>query len=162
MQINLLKKTVLFVLGFGVFLYFIKLSNEAHLESTILFTIGSLFIFLGLRLQKDNDDVIKHGIKTKAQVVNFIKDFYVTRKGRMEICYYPIIKFKNKNQIEITKKLEYHISQEYMNQFIKIIYLKRGDHYEITVDKKNKSFTFYHIFYIVGILFISIAFFIYL
>ena len=160
MKLNRLKGAAIFILIFGVFLFIIKSYDEEHLESTFFFTIGSLFIFLGFKFKREIHLISINGIKTKAQIINFIKDVHITKNGGRRIYYYPIIKFTDINQLEVTQKLDYNISRKHINQFVKITYLKTGANYDILLNKK-KAFSIYNMFFIIGTLFLFSAFFFY-
>lgn len=162
MQLKLLKQTAIFILIFGVFLYIVKSYDETNLKSTFFFTIGGLLIYLGYKLNKENDVILTNGVKTKAKVINFIKDQYISNKGHINVYYYPVIRFTDVNQLEVSQQLDISISRKFMNQFISIKYLKKDDGYDIILDKKNELFKIYYAFYLLGALFLFIAFYFYI
>jgi len=162
MQLKLLKQTAIFILIFGAFLFVVKTFDETHLESTFSFTIGGLLIYLGYKFNKDIDEILINGIKTKAQVINYIKDKHVSNKGHINVYYYPVIRFTDVNQLEVTQQLDISISRKFMNQFISIKYLKNDDSYDIILDEKNELFKIYYVFYLLGAFFLFIAFYFYI
>jgi hypothetical protein len=158
MRLNLIKRTFIFIVIFVVLLFILKSIDEEHLQSTSFFTLGSLTIYLGFKFNREIDLISTNGVKTKAQVIDFIKDDYVTKNGGTRIYYYPIIKFTDFNQLEITQNLDYSISKKLINKFIKITYLKTDNNYDIILNKK-KVLSIYNLFFLIGAVLLFFAFF---
>ena len=94
------------------------------------------------------------GIKTKATIVDYVQEVSKDKK----ITYYlPVIEFKNKYGIKVTKKLDSGISSKHKSKDLEIIYIQKDDEYEILINDSIWRLYFPLGFSILGGFFLVIA-----
>ena len=131
-----------------------------NLIGTIIFLIvGVGFFYAGYYVKNSNRRIQIIGTKTKAQIIDFIKDQSKDADGDSHVYHFPIVMFTDKNGIEITQKLDSSENPKRINEQIDIIYLKRDNEYEIIIDNEFWKVYFPLFFIIFGILFFGIGIF---
>jgi hypothetical protein len=148
------KQGIVFVFGIIIVILFIWINNN-HNELVLpaaWFLIGGGFLYRGFSFWKSSRDIKENGIKTDAQVIDY-KTTSIGSNNSSKKSYYPIITFKNEDGKKLTQELKVSDTSRSLNKTIAIIYLKKGNDYEIIKD--SKLWTIYY-----PILYIAIGLFI--
>ena len=139
----------------GVFVIaFITLKeySEDFTVGIIFFICGIGFLFAGFYMRNTNRRIETNGIKTKAKIIDFVED-----RVNDSLYHFPVVRFTDKNGIATTQKLNSSANPKKINQFIDIIYLKKGNDYEIMINSTFWKNYFPMAFIIGGFLFSGIG-----
>lgn len=144
------KQGIIFVFGIIIVILFIWINNN-HNELVIpaaWFLIGIGFLYRGFSFWKSSHEIKENGIKTVAKIIDY-KTTSIGSNNSSKKSYYPIITFKNQNGTELTQELKVSDTSRNLNKTIAIIYLKKGNDYEIIKD--SKLWTVYYPMLYIGI-----------
>lgn len=118
-------------------------------------------IYAGSSIKKHNRNMEKNGIRTKAKIIDF---HIVERQSNLRRTsmrqqkvkyYYPIILFTDLNSNSITQQMPDASSvPKKINDMIDILYLKKGDKYEVIDDTTWRKSYLPTILIIIGIYFL--------
>lgn len=123
--------------------------NDDLIGPFIFLIVGGAFIYSGFHFRNSSIRVQTKGIRTKAKITGFVEEKIEDADGDSNTYYFPIVKFTDRNGIETTQKLDSSENPKKINELIEIIYLKKGDEYEII---RNSEFwkSYFHLTFIIG------------
>ncbi|WP_108808649.1 hypothetical protein [Aquimarina spinulae] len=125
---------------------------ENLIGAFVFLIVGGGFLYAGYYIRNSNLRIETNGIKTKAEIVDFIKERSEDIDGYSSVYHFPIVRFTDINGIETTQKLNSSSDPKRINQLIDIIYLKKGNQYEIMMNSEFWKNYFPMIFIIGGVL----------
>ncbi|WP_242134275.1 DUF3592 domain-containing protein [Aestuariivivens marinum] len=130
---------------------------ENLIGAIVFLIVGGGFLYAGYYIQNSNRRIQTKGTKAKAQIIDFVEDQIKDFDGNSHVYHFPIVKFTDKNGVEITQKLDLSEPQKRINELIDIIYLKKDNEYELIINNVFWKTYFPIIFIIGGFLFSGIG-----
>ncbi len=130
---------------------------ENLIGAAVFLFVGGAFLFVGYYVRSSNRRIQANGIKTKTKIIDFVTERIKNTDGDSNIYHFPIVRFTDKNGIETIQKLDSSESPRRINQPIDIIYLKKGNDYEIMIDSTYWKTYFPMIFITLGFIFSGIG-----
>lgn len=126
------------ILPIGLLLAIIVLYNysEDLTVGFIFLIVGAVFLYAGFFVYNSHQRIITKGIKTKAKIIDFLEKKLSDGDDGYRLYHFPIVSFTDKNGIEATQQLDCSENPKKVNQIIDIVYLKKGNEYEIVIDNK--------------------------
>jgi len=155
MNIDLKKHILPF--GILVLLFWLSKSFEEYIGAVVFLIVGSGFLFAGYSVRNSNHRIQTSGIKTKAKIIDFVEERSKDSDGYSQVYHFPIVRFKDKNGIETTQKLDSSANPKRINELIDIMYLKKDNEYEIMINSDFWKKYFPLILIIGGFLFSGIG-----
>ena len=157
MKINFKKHILQF--GIVVLLFWLGKSYNEYIGTVIFLVLGSGFLFAGYFIRNSNRKIQANGIKTKAKIIDFVKTRSMDEGQDISFLYhyFPIVRFTDRNGIEITQKSNWSANPKRINEIIDIMYLKEGNKYEIMINSDSHKEYFPMVFIISGFLFLGIG-----
>ncbi|MEL6812738.1 MAG: DUF3592 domain-containing protein [Bacteroidota bacterium] len=119
----------------------------------IFIIVGGSFMYAGVSSLRKNKKVMKAGIKTKATILEQVRE-KVNKDG--EYYYFPIVKFIDNQGKEITQKLGNGTGAKLSKTSIEIAYIRTPEGLEIEIVEGGWK-SFYQILIGFGLLFIVFA-----
>ncbi|MCB0371724.1 MAG: DUF3592 domain-containing protein [Muricauda sp.] len=126
---------------------------ENYLGTIVFLLVGGGFLFVGYFVRNSNRRIQANGIKTKAKIIDFVAERIKNGDGDSNIYHFPVVRFTDKNGVETTQKLDSSANPNRINQPIDIIYLKKGEDYEVMINSAFWKTYFPMIFIILGYMF---------
>ena len=131
---------------------------ESILEIILFTAFGIILVGTGVYLTIRNRYITTYGIKTKATIIRFIKEQKRDSDGNINTYHMPVVRFKDHHTGEpVEKQLTVSQSPKKSHQEIAIIYLKKGNRYEIIMNTTFWKSYFPMIFIGIGVLFIAMG-----
>lgn len=130
---------------------------ENLIGNFVFLVVGGGFLYTGFYFRNTNRRIKANGIKTKVKIIDFIKEQIKDVDGDSYVYHFPIVIFTDRNGIETTQKLDSSDNPKRINELIDIIYLKKGNEYEIIKDNDWWEKNLPIIFIVGGFLFSGIG-----
>ncbi|MCP4115726.1 MAG: DUF3592 domain-containing protein [Desulfobacteraceae bacterium] len=130
---------------------------ENLIGAIVFLIIGGGFLYAGFYVWNSNRRIQRSGIKTKGKIIDFIEERNKDADGNSHIYHFPVVRFREKNGIETTQKLDSSANPKRINEPIDIIYLKKDNEYEIMINSEFWKTYFPMIFIVGGFLFSGIG-----
>ena len=130
---------------------------ENLIGAIVFLIIGGGFLYAGFYVWNSNRRIQRSGIKTKGKIIDFIEERNKDADGNSHIYHFPVVRFRDKNGIETTQKLDSSANPKRINEPIDIIYLKKDNEYEIMINSEFWKTYFPMIFIVGGFLFSGIG-----
>lgn len=130
---------------------------ENLIGAIVFLIVGGGFLYAGFYVRNSNRRIQTNGIKTKAKIIDFIEERNKDADGDSHIYHFPVVRFRDKNGIETTQKLDSSANPKRINEPIDIIYLKKDNEYEIMINSEFWKTYFPMIFIVGGFLFSGIG-----
>ena len=130
---------------------------ENLIGAIVFLIVGGGFLYAGFDVRISNRRIQRSGIKTKGKIIDFIEERNKDADGNSHTYHFPIVRFRDKNGIETTQKLDSSANPKRINEPIDIIYLKKDNEYEIMINSEFWKTYFPMIFIVGGFLFSGIG-----
>ena len=130
---------------------------ENLIGAIVFLIVGGGFLYAGFYVRNSNRRIQRSGIKTKGKIIDFIEERNKDADGNSHIYHFPVVRFRDKNGIETTQKLDSSANPKRINEPIDIIYLKKDNEYEIMINSEFWKTYFPMIFIVGGFLFSGIG-----
>ena len=130
---------------------------ENLIGAIVFLIVGGGFLYAGFYVWNSNRRIQRSGIKTKGKIIDFIEERNKDADGNSHIYHFPVVRFREKNGIETTQKLDSSANPKRINEPIDIIYLKKDNEYEIMINSEFWKTYFPKIFIVGGFLFSGIG-----
>ena len=130
---------------------------ENLIGAIVFLIVGGGFLYAGFYVWNSNRRIQRSGIKTKGKIIDFIEERNKDAEGNSHIYHFPVVRFREKNGIETTQKLDSSANPKRINEPIDIIYLKKDNEYEIMINSEFWKTYFPMIFIVGGFLFSGIG-----
>ncbi len=130
---------------------------ENLIGAFVFIIVGCGFLYAGFYVRNSNQRIQANGIKTKAKIIDFFEEKRKDADGDTHINHFPIVSFTDRNGIVTTQKLDSSENPKRINELIDIIYLKKGNEYQIMINSEFWKTYFPMIFIIAGFLFSGIG-----
>ena len=130
---------------------------ENLIGAIVFLIVGGGFLYAGFDVRNSNRRIQRSGIKTKGKIIDFIEERNKDADGNSHIYHFPVVRFRDKNGIETTQKLDSSANPKRINEPIDIIYLKKDNEYEIMINSEFWKTYFPKIFIVGGFLFSGIG-----
>ena len=130
---------------------------ENLIGAIVFLIVGGGFLYAGFYVWNSNRRIQRSGIKTKGKIIDFIEERNKDADGNSHIYHFPVVRFREKNGIETTQKLDSSANPKRINEPIDIIYLKKDNEYEIMINSEFWKTYFPMIFIVGGFLFSGIG-----
>ncbi|GAA3655981.1 DUF3592 domain-containing protein [Flavivirga jejuensis] len=147
MNIDLKKHILPF--GIMVLLFWLSKTYNEFIGAFVFLIVGGGFLFAGFYMRNSNRRIQANGIKTKAKIIDFAEERSKDTDGYSQVHHFPIVRFKDRNGIETTQKLDTSANPKRINERIDIIYLKKENEYEIMINTEFWK-TYFPLIFIIG------------
>lgn len=129
---------------------------EDLIAPIFLIVFGGIFASVGYYIFNSNRKIEQNGIKTRAKIIDFVENRSRDSDGHVDVSHYPVVTFQDKG-IDVTQQLNTSGNPKTINQIIEIFYLREGDDYKIVINSNFWKTIFPMIFFIIGIIVLSIG-----
>lgn len=130
---------------------------ENLIGAIVFLIVGGTLLYAGFHIRNTNRRIKTCGIKTKAKIIDFVEERIKTGDGESYLYHFPLVCFTDRNGIATTQKLDSSDKPKRINELIDIIYIKKGNEYEIIKDNDWWENNLPTILIIAGFLFFGIG-----